>query len=57
MATKMAKKTERLANKGGLNEMGGEQKTWRTADGRFAGSLPPKQRKFLYPAGCREHLR
>jgi hypothetical protein len=56
MAAKRAKK-KRIANEGGTNETGGEQKTWRTGDGRFAGDLPAKQRKLLYPAGCREHLR
>jgi hypothetical protein len=61
MATKKAAaitgKGKRIANEGGSNEIGGEQKTWRTGDGRFAGDLPAKQRRLLYPAGCREHLR
>jgi len=57
MAAKGAKKMEQLANEGGLNETGGEQKTWRTGDGRFAGALPARTRRFLYPRGCREHLR
>jgi hypothetical protein len=48
---------ERVANAGGTNETGGEQKTWRTTDGRFAADMPAKQRRLLYPAGCREHLR
>ena len=48
---------EQVANEGGTNETGGEQKTWRTADGRFAADMPAKQRRLLYPAGCREHLR
>jgi hypothetical protein len=52
-----AKKGERPANDGGTNETGGEQKSWRTGEGRFAGDLPAKQRRLLYPAGCREHLR
>ena len=56
-AASKAKKGERVANEGGTNETGGEQKTWRTGDGRFAGDLPAKQRRLLYPAGCREHLR
>lgn len=29
----------------------------RWGDGRFAGDLPAKQPRLLYPAGCREHLR
>jgi hypothetical protein len=56
-ATKRTGKAERAANEGGTNETGGEQKTWRTGNGRFAGDLPAKQRRLLYPAGCREHLR
>jgi len=51
------KRGKRIANEGGANETGGEQKIWRTEDGRFAGDLPAKQRRLLYPAGCREHLR
>jgi hypothetical protein len=58
MATKKAaEKSKPVANEGGSNETGREQKTWRTGDGRFAGDLPAKQRRLLYPAGCREHLR
>ena len=61
MAAQQAKSrkrsAERTSNTGGTNEIGGEQKTWRTGDGRFAGDLPSKQRRLLYPAGCREHLR
>src|SRR5580698_9056506 len=61
MATQRAKRkagvSKQAANEGGTNETGGEQKTWRTGDGRFAGDLPAKQRRLLYPAGCREHLR
>jgi len=48
---------EQVANEGGTNETGAEQKAWRTADGRFAADMPAKQRRLLYPAGCREHLR
>ena len=61
MATKRAAQKivrgKRIANEGGTNETGGEQRTWRSGDGRFAGDLPAKQRRLLYPAGCREHLR
>jgi len=61
MATKRAAQKivrgKRIANEGGTNETGGEQSTWRSGDGRFAGDLPAKQRRLLYPAGCREHLR
>src|ERR1700722_8307918 len=56
-AKRKAGTDKRAANDGGTNETGGEQKTWRTGDGRFAGDLPAKQRRLLYPAGCREHLR
>jgi len=56
-ATPLTRKGELVANGGGTNETGGEQRTWRTGDGRFAGDLPAKQRRLLYPAGCREHLR
>jgi hypothetical protein len=54
---KKAKRSEQTANEGGTNETGAEQTTWRTGDGRFAGDLPAQQRRLLYPAGCREHLR
>jgi hypothetical protein len=56
-AADKGKKLERRSNEGGTNETGGEQKTWRTGDGQYAGDLPAKQRRLLYPAGCREHLR
>ena len=56
-AAPKTRRGERVANEGGTNETGGEQRAWRTGDGRFAGDLPAKQRRLLYPAGCREHLR